>query len=155
MFGFVSGMTLAAPRMLFAFARDGFLPRRLAAVHSRFHTPHWAIAIQSVVIAALAASGTFEWLVIIANGAVLLVYAACCLAVVELRRRDVRESGTPFRIPSLSLVPWFALAVIIALLATLQLKEWIAVLSAVIGAALLYAAARTRRPVIAAEGAGD
>jgi amino acid transporter len=155
MFGFVSGMTLAAPRMLFAFARDGFLPRRLAAVHPRFRTPHWAIAIQSVVIAALAASGSFEWLVIIANGAVLLVYAACCLAVVELRRRDVRESGTPFRIPSLSLVPWLALAVIIALLSTLQLKEWIAVLSAVAGAALLYAAGRARRPVIAAEGAGD
>ncbi|MGH9173463.1 MAG: APC family permease, partial [Vicinamibacterales bacterium] len=31
MFGYLGGMTLSMPRMLYAFARDGFLPRRLAA----------------------------------------------------------------------------------------------------------------------------
>src|SRR5438270_760467 len=44
MFGYVSGMTLAVPRMLYAFARDGFLPRALASIHPRFHTPFLAIA---------------------------------------------------------------------------------------------------------------
>jgi len=38
-FGHLSGMMLAVPRALFAFARDGILPRRLAAVHPRFRTP--------------------------------------------------------------------------------------------------------------------
>jgi len=33
MFGYVSGMTLAVPRALYAFARDGFLPRALARIH--------------------------------------------------------------------------------------------------------------------------
>ncbi|HEY4132335.1 MAG TPA: amino acid permease, partial [Gemmatimonadaceae bacterium] len=62
MFGYVSGMTLAVPRMLFAFGRDGFLPAQLAAVHPRFKTPHIAIAVQAVVVIALATSGSFEWL---------------------------------------------------------------------------------------------
>ena len=75
MFGYVSGMTLAVPRMLFAFARDGFLPRALASVHARFRTPYVAIGVQTVLVAVLAATGTFERLAIIANGSVLLVYA--------------------------------------------------------------------------------
>jgi amino acid transporter len=60
MFGYVSGMTLAVPRALFAFARDGLLPRALAAVHPRHRTPHVAIWVQTAVVWLLAASGTFE-----------------------------------------------------------------------------------------------
>jgi amino acid transporter len=155
MFGYVSGMTLAVPRMLFAFARDGFLPRAIASVHAQFRTPHWAIAIQTVIVAALAVSGSFERLAIIANGSVLLVYAACCLATVELRRRDVRSGGTPFSVPAARLVPWVALAVIVALLSTLQVGEWIAVLAVVVAAAMVYALARWRRHTPLPEPAGD
>jgi basic amino acid/polyamine antiporter, APA family len=153
MFGYVSGMILAVPRMLFAFARDGFLPRIVASVHSRFRTPHWAIAIQTVLVAILAATGSFERLALLANGSVLLVYGACCLATLELRRRDVRAGGVPFQVPAAGVVPWLALAVILALLATLQWSEWIAVLAvAVIATAYVYAHPR-QAPV--AEPAGD
>jgi APA family basic amino acid/polyamine antiporter len=155
MFGYVSGMTLAVPRMLFAFARDGFLPRAVAAVHPTFRTPYWAIAIQTAVVALLAATGTFERLAIIANGSVLLVYAACCLATVELRRRDVRGGGVPFRVPAAAVIPWLALAVIASLLATLQLGEWLAVLAVIVAAAPVYALTRSRRAAPAAEGVGD
>jgi basic amino acid/polyamine antiporter, APA family len=153
MFGYVSGMILAVPRMLFAFARDGFLPRIVASVHSRFRTPHWAIAIQTLLVAILAATGSFERLAILANGSVLLVYGACCLATLELRRRDVRAGGVPFRVPAAGVVPWLALAVILALLATLQWSEWIAVL-AVAAVATVYVYARPRQTAVA-EPAGD
>jgi APA family basic amino acid/polyamine antiporter len=155
MFGYVSGMTLAVPRMLYAFARDGFMPPWLAAVHPRFRTPYRAIAIQTVLVAALAASGTFERLAIIANGSVLLVYAACCLATVELRRRDVRAGGVPFRVPAARVVPWLALLVILGLLATLQLGEWIAVLALAAAAVPIYLLTRSRRGGAVAEPAGD
>jgi APA family basic amino acid/polyamine antiporter len=155
MFGYVSGMTLAVPRMLFAFARDGFLPRAVASVHPRFRTPYWAIGIQTALVAVLAATGTFEWLAIIANGSVLLVYAACCLATVELRRRDVRGGGAPFRVPGAAVVPWLAFAVIVSLLATLQLGEWLAVLAVVVAAVPVYALTRARRGTPAAAAAGD
>ena len=60
MLGYTSGMTLAVPRMLFAFGRDGFLPRQFAAVHPRFHTPHVAIIVQSILVIIVAVSGSFE-----------------------------------------------------------------------------------------------
>ncbi len=136
MFGYMSGMTLAAPRMLYAFGRDGFLPRAIAAVHSRFRTPYLAIAVQTGFVIALALSGTFETLVIVANGAVLLVYAACCVGVLELRRRNVQESGTPFRVPFAPVIAMLAVAVIIWLLTSLTASEWKGLL-AVIGAAVV------------------
>ena len=155
MFGYVSGMTLAVPRMLFAFARDGFLPRTVASVHPTFRTPYWAIGIQTVLVAVLAATGTFERLAIIANGSVLLVYAACCLATVELRRRDVRGGGAPFRVPGAVVVPWLALAVIASLLVTLQFGEWLAVLAVLVAAVPVYALTRSRRGAPAPAAAGD
>ena len=59
---------------------------------------------------ALAVSGSFEKLAIIANGSILLVYVACCIGVLELRRRGVQESGTPFRVPFAGVVPLLAIA---------------------------------------------
>src|SRR5262249_48372428 len=116
MFGYLSGMILSAPRMLFALGRDGFLPARFAHVHPRHRTPYIAIAVHTVVVIALAVSGSFEKLAVIANGTILLVYAACCVAVLMLRRRGVHESGTPFRAPLAGVVPILALAAIVWLL---------------------------------------
>lgn len=146
MFGYVSGMTLAVPRALFALGRDGFLPRQVAAVHPRFHTPWVAIAVQAVITCALAASGTFEKLAILANVSTLLVYAACCLAAWELRRRDVRAGGIPFRVPAAAVVPFVALAVIAWLLTSITLREW-AVVGAVVAFAVVvyFATAGSRR----------
>jgi basic amino acid/polyamine antiporter, APA family len=155
MFGYVSGMTLAVPRMLFAFARDGFLPGAVAAVHPRFRTPHLAIVIQAGLVALLAATGSFERLALIANGSVLLVYAACCVATFDLRRRDVRAGGVPFKVPAGGVVPWLALLVIAALLAKLQLSEWAAVLATLVIAAAVYFVARSRRATIVAESVGS
>ncbi|HWJ24438.1 MAG TPA: amino acid permease [Gemmatimonadaceae bacterium] len=138
MFGYVSGMTLAVPRMLFAFARDGFLPAPLAAVHPRWRTPHVAIVVQVAIVLALALFGNFERLAVAANVTVLLVYAACCVAAAELRRRDVRAGGVPFRVPAAGVVPWLALAVIAWILWGLKLEEWIAAGLIVVAAVVVY-----------------
>ena len=135
-FGYVCGMTLAVPRMLFAFGRDGFLPAQLARVHSRWRTPYVAIVVQSAVVAALALSGSFEKLAIIANGSVLLAYLACCAGVIPLRRRGIKETGTPFRIPFSSAVPVLAVAVIVWFLSSLTADAWRALLL-VVGVALV------------------
>lgn len=138
MFGYVSGMMLSVPRMLFAFGRDGFLPEALARTHPTARTPHIAIAVQTVVVAILASFGYFEMLAVAANVTILLVYAACCLAAVELRRRDVRAGGIPFRVPAARVVPWAALAVIVWMLSSVTMNEWLAALAIVTGAALVY-----------------
>jgi len=146
MFGYVSGMTLAVPRMLFAFGRDGFLPGALARVHPRFRTPYVAIVVQTAIVLALALFARFEQLAVAANVSALLVYAGCCLAAAELRRRDVRAGGIPFRVPAGAAVPWLALAVIAWLLWGLRAEEWRAAAVVVAAAIVVYlATARTRR----------
>src|SRR6185503_597843 len=112
-------MTLAAPRVLFAFGRDGFLPAPLALVHDRFRTPYVAIIIQTILVIVLAITGSFEMLAVIANGTILLVYAACCVAVLVLRQRGVQESGVPFRVPLAGVIPVLAFLVICWMLKSL------------------------------------
>jgi amino acid transporter len=145
MFGYVSGMTLAVPRALYAFGRDGFLPRAMSAVHPRFHTPHIAIVVETIVVVALAVTGTFERLALIANGSILLVYIAACISVLELRRRNVRAGGTPFRVPVVAVVPVLAVIVIIWLLTSLERREWVGLGVLVLMAIVIFAVTRPRR----------
>jgi len=145
MFGYVGGMTLAVPRALFALGRDGFLPRGIAAVHPRWHTPYVAIAVQAVIVFALAVTSGFEQLAILANVSTLLLYAACCAAAWELRRRDVRAGGIPFRVPAASIVPVLALAAIAFFFTSVTGREWLVVLGVVAAAAALFAVARLAR----------
>jgi len=149
-FGYLSGMTLAIPRALFAFGRDGYLPAAIAAVHPRYRTPHVSIALQSALACTLAITSAFGKLAIVANVAALLVYFACSLAAWQLRRRDVRAGGIPFRVPGGGVVPLLSCAMIIGLLSSITLPEW-RVLAVVIGvASVLFAVTRRRREALAA-----
>jgi amino acid transporter len=125
MFGYVSGDMLGTPRVLFAFARDGILPARVAAVHARFHTPWIAILIHAVVAAAMAISSTFGELAIIANVATLSVYLLAVSASFELARRNVQSGGRPFALPGGPAIPILAAAVIIWLLSNATSREFV------------------------------
>ena len=149
-FGYLTGMTLAMPRALFAFARDGFLPRPLATVHPRFRTPLVAIVTQSAIALLLAATNVFEFLVLLASVAVLLVYLACAFAAMALRRRGVTGGGVPFRVPGGAVVPWLAAIVIVVLLSSITLKEW-GVLVAVLAVACVIYFLRSRQPAAVGE----
>jgi amino acid transporter len=125
MFGYVSGMTLAVPRALYAFARDGFLPRALARIHPRFRTPHLAIATQSTLVCLLAVTSGFERLAILANLVTLLLYAGCCLAAWELARRDPALVGdSALRRWRVTVAPFAACATIAWLLTSITWHEW-------------------------------
>ena len=144
-FGYLGGVTLAMPRMVYAFARDGYLPARLGAIHPRSRAPHVAIVVQSLVTLALASTGTFEQLAILANICALALYFGCAVASWTLRRRPAAgQPGGGLDIPLASAVPWLACAVIIWLLTGVSPGEWVAFLICVGGASLLYAAARSR-----------
>ena len=110
MLGYLSANILSTPRSIFAYARDGFLPAALCAVHERYRTPHIAIIVHGCLIAALALTGTYERLAIFSNLNAFVLYMLCAIAVLALRARDVRSDGAPFRIPGGPLVPLAALA---------------------------------------------
>jgi basic amino acid/polyamine antiporter, APA family len=125
MFGYLGGMTLSIPRMVFALARDGFLPRALAAVHPIHRAPQAAIIAQSILTLVLAISGTFEKLAILANVSALALYFGCALASWRLRQLGVRGDGVALRVPLAGVVPWLACGVIVWLLTGLTRDEWL------------------------------
>jgi amino acid transporter len=131
MFGYIGGMTLSVPRMVYAFARDGFLPRAFAEVDSTHHVPRLAIVAQSVLVVALAITGTFERLAILANVSALALYFGCALAAWRLTRKGI--------------VPWLACAVIVWLLTGLTREEWLGFGVCVLLATLVYAVTAGRR----------
>jgi amino acid transporter len=151
MAGWITGSALAAPRTLFALGRDGFLPRGLASVHERYRTPHVAIATYGVLIVAMSWTGTFQQLAVLANLAVLGVYALGAVAVVVLRRRDVRTESRPWLMPggpylvplvTCALVAWIALQ-------TVTRREVVAFLAVWILSLAMYVARRWRRRSVA------
>ncbi len=149
MFGYMSGMMLAMPRTLYAFARDGYLPRALAKVDAQTRVPVVAIGVYFVVVSALAVSGSFESLAILSNISALLLYLLCSLAAFQLRRLDVQEGGgTPFRIPGGAIIPWLSVAVILFLLSNATMKELTAIGTALAISAVVYL---FRRPPLPSE----
>jgi len=150
MFGYLSGMTLAAPRALWKFADEGLLPKSLGAIHVRFRTPHVAIVVQSLLVTTLAVFNSFEQLAIIANLSALLLYGAVAVATLVLRRRDVRHEGTtPFRVPGGALVPMLTVGLIAWLLTSITQTEWAALVTTLLVASIFYAV----RSRLAAHGA--
>jgi APA family basic amino acid/polyamine antiporter len=135
MFGYLGGMTLSIPRIVFALARDGFLPHVFSEVHAVSRTPQAAIVSQSLLSLGLAVSGTFEKLAILANVSALALYLGCALASWRLRRSDVegRRSVDPRVI-----IPWLATAVIVWLLSGLTRDEWLGFGACLAVASLVY-----------------
>jgi APA family basic amino acid/polyamine antiporter len=124
-FGFVTSDILSSPRILFALARDGMLPRTLAHVHPRFHSPDVAIFVYSAIAFAFSVTSTFESLAVMANVAALLLYLLCCAAAWQLMRRDVRTNATPFNFPGARIIPVISIAVITWILAHATRREWL------------------------------
>ena len=124
-FGFVTSDILSSPRIIFAFGRDGVLPRWFAHVHPRYRSPDVAIVAYAVIAFALSITGTFEQLAVLSNVAVLLMYLLCCAACWFLVQRDIRtdRDGSAFNFPGMQIVPVLAIAVILWILGQASFSE--------------------------------
>ena len=143
MFGYVSGDMLGSPRALFAFSRDGVLPRVLSTIHPRFHTPYLAIVVYAAIVASVAISSSFTQLAVLANVAALTLYLTCVAASYVLQRRDVRADGIPFAVPAGPLIPILAAVVILWLLSNATRREFGVEALVLAVAALVYFIRRT------------
>jgi len=132
-------MTLSMPRILYALARDGFLPRVLASVHPVHRSPQPAIVVQSLLTLALAVSGTFEKLALVANVSALALYLGCALAAWRFRDASSSLLG--------AVIPWVTCGVILWLLTGMKADEWLAFGSALAVASLLYLLAARRKKI--------
>jgi len=86
-FGTLNVIMLACPRLPFAMAAQGQLPRPLARIHRRFRTPHVSILVSAAAVVLLALPGTFISALKFTVITRVIVYASTCAALPVLRRR--------------------------------------------------------------------
>lgn len=84
--GNLSAIMVAAPRMTFAMAREGSLPRWFAHVSRGSHVPDRSIVFLAAVAFLLAASGSFRVLATMSSLSRMIAYAVSILALPVIRR---------------------------------------------------------------------
>ena len=109
--GAASSMIWAGPRVTWAMAQDGVVPRALGA-RSGAGAPTAAILLQAVWVTLLLFTGTFEQLVVYGGFAIALFSAAAVACVFVLRWR-LPQQARPFRVPG---YPWVPASFIVATL---------------------------------------
>ena len=146
--GTLNSIVLVTPRLLFAMAEDGYLPRAFGGVHARYRTPHVAILASSVVMVALTLSGSFATLAAISTIIRLLTYAATCAALLQFRRR---ANAPP---PAFS-APFGRLAALAALVLSAWLvtnssrsDAWTTAIAGAAGLLLFFVRGRWRRGAV-------
>jgi amino acid transporter len=145
MFGWIGSDVLGTPRVLFALARDGLLPRMLGRVHPRSRAPHVAIFTYAAISIGLALSGTFAELAVLSTLAVMPLYIAGSIAAWSLARRGVAREGEPLGFRWLGAAMVIGTGSMLALIALASRKEILALVAAVALSVATYAFLRQRR----------
>ena len=143
--GTLNSIVLVTPRLLFAMAAGGHLPRVFGVVHERFRTPHVASLMSAVVMVALTLSGSFATLAAISTIIRLLTYAATCAALLQFRRQ-------PNAPPAAFLAPFGRFAATAALILSAWLLSnstrsdaWTTVIAGAVGLPLFFVFGAGRR----------
>jgi len=127
------------PRIFFAMARDGLLPKWAARIHPKYRTPHVTTVVTGLVVAVGALFMDENEIYDLTNIGTLSAFTVVCLGVLALRRIDP-DRPRPFRVPALPVVALLGAAaclyVILGLPATAKWRflVWLAV-----GIALYFA----------------
>jgi APA family basic amino acid/polyamine antiporter len=113
-FSATNGLTISAPRVYYAMAKDGLFFGKLAEVHPRFGTPAVSIIAGTAWAMVLAASGTFEQLLtyVVFVGWIFYALGAACVMVLRWTRPDAER---PFRVPGYPWTPLLFIAAAVAL----------------------------------------
>jgi APA family basic amino acid/polyamine antiporter len=102
-------MIYGQTRILFTMARDGLMPKALANVHPRFHTPHTVTIITGVVVSLFAAMFPVGALADISNSGTLFAFFIVALGVMLLRVRQPDRKRS-FKTPMIWVVGPLAMA---------------------------------------------
>jgi amino acid transporter len=145
MFGWIGSDILGTSRVLFAFARDGRLPRVLGLVHQRTHVPYVAILVYAAMAIVLALSSSFAELAVVSTLTSGVLYPLGCCASWLLARHGVAQAGTPLNFRWLGAATVLSVISMIVLVALASRQEIIG-LAVLVGLSVLaYAATEAGR----------
>ena len=114
--GSLAAVMMSAPRVYFAMARDGLFVPGVAAIHPRFETPAFAIALQAVLASVLVLVGTFNEIISYFLFVVIVFIGLTIIALFKLRRR--RSDDVGYLTPGYPLTP-IVFLVLVALMLVL------------------------------------
>ncbi|PPF74379.1 amino acid permease [Rathayibacter sp. AY1E4] len=152
--GAVAGLTtvvltllIGATRIIFAMARDGLLPRRLATVHPRLRTPWFTSVVVTIVVALLAGLTPIGVLEEMVNIGTLSAFVLVSVGVVVLRRKrpDLKRG---FRVPLNPWLPLLSALICTYLMLNLSIETWLRFLIwLAVGFAIYFAYSRSHAKI--------
>ena len=116
-------LLLAQPRVLFAMARDGLLPRWVAELHPRHRTPHRMTLLCGGVVALVASLTPIEKLAYMCNIGTLFAFFLVCSGVLVLRFTRP-ELTRPFRCPAGKTVALLGAIISLGLMLSMPASSW-------------------------------
>ncbi len=145
MLGWIGSDILGAPRILFAFARDGLLPAPLAHLHHRSGVPDVAILGHAALAAGMAISGNFTGLVVASTLNTAGLYIMGCGASWVLHRRGTQTLGPAVRFRVLPVAACLGIASMMALILVAPRAQVLGLAAVILASATIYAAMRVAR----------
>jgi APA family basic amino acid/polyamine antiporter len=138
MLGWMGSDLLGSPRMLFAFARDGRLPRVLGRVHPRTHAPHVAIMVYALIAIGFSLTGGFAELAVLTTLTDAPIYIAGCAAAWRLSRNGVALAGAPLNFRFLRAAMLIGIGSVVAMVALASRAELMGLAAAVAACIVAY-----------------
>jgi APA family basic amino acid/polyamine antiporter len=112
------------PRIFFAMARDGLLPKWAAKVSQKSHVPTTATLITGIVVAVWSLIGDAGETYDLTNIGTLFAFALVCIGVIVLRYTDPHRAR-PFRVPFVHLVGIIGAALCVFVMRGLPSIAWV------------------------------
>jgi APA family basic amino acid/polyamine antiporter len=116
-------LLLGQPRILFAMSRDGLLPPALAAVHTRYGTPHLTTIATGAIVATAAAFTPIDVSSELCSIGTLFAFIIVCAGVIVLRYRRP-DLPRPFRTPLFPVLPAIGILACAVLMLNLPGTAW-------------------------------
>ena len=133
-YGYLSAKLVGMPRVTFALAERGDLPRLFSETSRRFHTPWLSILVYAGAVWGLAISGSFAWNVTLSVIARLFYYGTVCAALIALRRKQ--PDAAQVRLPAGPVLAVLGILICLVLATQADLSKSL-ILAAAVAAALL------------------
>jgi APA family basic amino acid/polyamine antiporter len=111
-------------RIGFAMARDGLLPKGVAAIHPRFGTPLRITVAVTIVVVALSGFVSLHTLADLVSIGTLFAFVLVSAAIPILRRTDA-GFHRPFRVPWSPFIPVLSVLACLYLMTNLTVATWI------------------------------